>query len=325
MDVFGQVFGERSGPPKLVVFFAGPLVVVRFKIARQACDFSGNRVSPNRSKGDYVGEGVESAASGALDAGGERSGRVAVSPASHSSRQGVPRTEVHSRESCPKCPPVVKRTRGARSGVARYAAGAGHCHGRPPPARGGRSSWPNSTTPGYCRRPGSRYSGSRSTRARRPSAPGSARPRRRPARPRALRPRGEPGQRARFPRQSCHLSSRARRTSLSRLCPLSPSRVACWRGRVEWLTTCAGQPAYTPCPRRCRAPQLVDRLQAATCPRPGQPVDHQSQSITRCRGDRSESHASCARRVRPRTHRETQLIPTARRIRLDHGTPAAPH
>jgi hypothetical protein len=31
--------------------------------------------------------------SGALDAGGERSGRVAVSPASHSSRPGVPRNE----------------------------------------------------------------------------------------------------------------------------------------------------------------------------------------------------------------------------------------
>jgi hypothetical protein len=53
------------------------------------CEFSGDRPSQNPRKSIYVDEGVESSESRALDAGGERSGRVAVSPASHSSR-GVP-------------------------------------------------------------------------------------------------------------------------------------------------------------------------------------------------------------------------------------------
>jgi len=53
---------------------------------RTTLRLSRDRLSPNRSKGDYVHEGVESSASSAVDAGGESVG----SPASHSSRPGVP-------------------------------------------------------------------------------------------------------------------------------------------------------------------------------------------------------------------------------------------
>jgi hypothetical protein len=54
---------------------------------------SGNRGSPNRSKGDYADESVEGSTSRAVDAEGERPGRAAESPASHSSRPGAPRTD----------------------------------------------------------------------------------------------------------------------------------------------------------------------------------------------------------------------------------------
>jgi hypothetical protein len=50
---------------------------------------SGNRGSPNRSKGDYADESVIESPQ-EVDAEGERPGRVAESPASHSSRPGVP-------------------------------------------------------------------------------------------------------------------------------------------------------------------------------------------------------------------------------------------
>src|SRR5205823_12862436 len=58
----------------------------RATLNRTTLRLSRDRLSPNRSKGDYVHEGVESSASSAVDAGGESVG----SPASHSSRPGVP-------------------------------------------------------------------------------------------------------------------------------------------------------------------------------------------------------------------------------------------